>query len=230
MRGGYGQFGDYDSERRQRRMVPAHRYAWELEHGPIPVGWKVVHTCGKRACVRISHLTLLDPSARRNEPTPGQLAIVRRLFETGTGYGRLQAVATELGLTHQNAATQMRDLRKRIGAPATKAAVELLMGKRPAVSPISSSGKCVSRAPKRATRATYRRVGPIALRSSPVLTPRQFQILQEVAALKRTYGASKLVAMKLGIAQQTVKNELYHARQRLGVGTTDEAILQLAVR
>ncbi|WP_431068169.1 HNH endonuclease [Ralstonia holmesii] len=40
------------------RQQYAHRYAWELEHGPIPQGLLVLHRCDTPACVRASHLFL----------------------------------------------------------------------------------------------------------------------------------------------------------------------------
>ena len=60
--GGYGQFRDYD-QRRERigRMWPAHRFAWQLENGPIPPQFDVVHSCGNRHCVRPEHLRSLIP-------------------------------------------------------------------------------------------------------------------------------------------------------------------------
>lgn len=39
-----------------------HRVVWEKEHGPIPVGYEVHHTCGNRLCVNILHLQLLTIS------------------------------------------------------------------------------------------------------------------------------------------------------------------------
>lgn len=45
---GYGQF---DGKR-------AHRVSWELAHGPIPRGLKVLHRCDVKNCVRPSHLFL----------------------------------------------------------------------------------------------------------------------------------------------------------------------------
>lgn len=44
------------------KKVRAHRYAWEREHGPIPDGMLVDHTCHNRACVNVNHLRLATPS------------------------------------------------------------------------------------------------------------------------------------------------------------------------
>lgn len=49
---GYGQIWD------GKRLVMAHRWAWEQAYGPIPDGMFVDHRCWNRACVSVSHLRL----------------------------------------------------------------------------------------------------------------------------------------------------------------------------
>jgi hypothetical protein len=41
-----------------RRPALAHRVAWQLAYGAIPVGMLVCHRCDVPACVRVSHLFL----------------------------------------------------------------------------------------------------------------------------------------------------------------------------
>jgi hypothetical protein len=50
----YGNFKLYG-----RRVVKAHRFAWELFHGPIPEGMSVDHKCGNTLCCNPSHLELV---------------------------------------------------------------------------------------------------------------------------------------------------------------------------
>lgn len=47
---GYGRFGNGE------RMVGAHRWAYEQEHGPIPYSLECDHLCRVRHCVRASHI------------------------------------------------------------------------------------------------------------------------------------------------------------------------------
>lgn len=46
----------YGLLKRSGKTVLAHRYAYELTHGPVPDGRVVMHTCDTPACVRPEHL------------------------------------------------------------------------------------------------------------------------------------------------------------------------------
>lgn len=52
--GSYGQF------RLNKRMVQAHRVAWEYRHGPVPEGMELDHVfargCRSKLCVNVAHL------------------------------------------------------------------------------------------------------------------------------------------------------------------------------
>ena len=52
MSGGYGEFGMHGS------VLGAHRVAWGLIHGKIPIGLVVRHTCRLRHCVNPAHMEL----------------------------------------------------------------------------------------------------------------------------------------------------------------------------
>lgn len=52
---GYGNFMRDGTRGPGCRSVLAHRVAWELEHGSVPVGLCVLHKCDNPACVRPEH-------------------------------------------------------------------------------------------------------------------------------------------------------------------------------
>lgn len=51
---GYGHFfpGSYSGA----KSILAHRYAYELQHGPLPEGQHLLHKCNNRRCVNPAHL------------------------------------------------------------------------------------------------------------------------------------------------------------------------------
>jgi hypothetical protein len=64
---GYGQF------RIGKRVVKAHRVAYELENGLIPAGMDVDHRCHNKACVNPAHLRLAT-NKQNHENLPGAQA------------------------------------------------------------------------------------------------------------------------------------------------------------
>jgi hypothetical protein len=67
---GYGQFYITDKTKKiGMRGIGAHRYAYELANGPIPVGKVVDHMCFNRSCQNPKHLrvlTMIENSLREN--------------------------------------------------------------------------------------------------------------------------------------------------------------------
>lgn len=106
---GYGQF-----HIRQGKMVAAHRVAWELEHGPIPIGLSVLHQCDTPRCVRPSHLflgTLADNM--RDMVSKGRKL---RLYGSRTSNARLnEATVRQIRRRWATGAWTVTDLAKRFG-------------------------------------------------------------------------------------------------------------------
>lgn len=84
------------------RAMMYHRYVWEQEHGPIPPGYEVDHTCKNRACCNVEHLQLLLTTAHRTKDNTGRFseekARAKRLWDsdpsiTGTHLATLVGVS-----------------------------------------------------------------------------------------------------------------------------------------
>ena len=93
VRSGYGYI--YSSG----KNVPAHRYAWERENGPIPDGMHVDHLCWNRTCVKVEHLRLVT-QAQNNQNLRGAQARGKsgiRGVHWVAGIGKWRAVANVSG-------------------------------------------------------------------------------------------------------------------------------------
>ena len=79
---GYGQL------RVNGRLVKAHRYAWEREHGPIPDGMFIDHICHERSCVNVAHLRLATPQQNSQNLSGAQSGrdLPRGVTRSGRGY------------------------------------------------------------------------------------------------------------------------------------------------
>lgn len=98
-------YGRVTAGPRQRKILNAHRVAWELVYGPIPARRHVLHKCDNPRCVRPEHLFLgthqdnMDDmvTKKRSRPKPNQrgsqndsarvteqeVALIRKLYAQG---------------------------------------------------------------------------------------------------------------------------------------------------
>lgn len=127
---GYGQFS-YQAPGQSRRVVRAHRFAWEEAHGAIEPGADVLHRCGVRLCVRPDHLELRIGGQAPTRPTPREVDVLRARLRHGLGYGSLKRAAADLGINYVNAATHLMKLRARIDVTSDAQAVTWLDGNEP---------------------------------------------------------------------------------------------------
>lgn len=75
-----------------RREVRAHRFAYELAHGPIPAGLHVRWSCGNPRCVRPDHLFLAKAPVTR---ATGEASVNAKLTVAEVHEIRLRAAAGE---------------------------------------------------------------------------------------------------------------------------------------
>lgn len=73
---GYGRFSD------SGRTHRAHRYAYELLVGPIPVGLTVDHLCRVRHCVNPLHFELVTLGENARRANPGERRAKQQLAKT----------------------------------------------------------------------------------------------------------------------------------------------------
>ena len=78
----------YGALRVNGRMVKAHRWAYEREHGPVPDTREVDHMCWNRACCNVDHLRLATRQQNmqnRSGAMPGR-GLPRGVHRHGRGY------------------------------------------------------------------------------------------------------------------------------------------------
>lgn len=85
--------------------LDAHRYAWELVHGPIPAGMFICHKCDNPPCVRVDHLYLgvsrdnmhdmIRKGRKANATKPALVLRARAMLKAGAS---VRAVSAALGL------------------------------------------------------------------------------------------------------------------------------------
>ena len=117
-RGGHGMIMVGSKREGTKRMAYTHRVAWELAHGPIPVGMCVCHRCDNPPCCNPDHLFLgsqadnvadMIAKGRNRSKSPrgedNKRAIVTEQqvreirFRYACGHVTLDALGNEFGMT-----------------------------------------------------------------------------------------------------------------------------------
>lgn len=89
------------------KQVSAHRYAYEREHGPIPRGALIDHSCWNRSCVNVDHLRLATPSQNvANKSKINAASGYRNVYASGKKW---RVVVTRAGERRTGAFTELED-------------------------------------------------------------------------------------------------------------------------
>lgn len=116
--------GGYGAIRVGKRLMRAHRYAWERANGPAPAELDVNHRCWTKACVNVEHLDLATRSQNgsyRQGPDSdrkfsGRRGIYRRVLASGEERFSVHFQGKYYGTFHteENAHEHIRSVRKQI--------------------------------------------------------------------------------------------------------------------
>lgn len=99
---GYGQIMGDDG-----RLVGAHRAAWALVNGPIPLGLVVCHRCDNRRCVNVEHLFLGTQADNvRDAQSKGRVARGERLPHTRLTDDDVRFIRRQEGFTARELAAR----------------------------------------------------------------------------------------------------------------------------
>jgi hypothetical protein len=73
------------SESKASKVTTAHDYAWEVENGPVPDGFSVLHKCDHAPCCRGDHLFL----GTHRDNMDDMVSKGRNVFGTKSAFAKL---------------------------------------------------------------------------------------------------------------------------------------------
>jgi hypothetical protein len=97
------------------RGLLAHRFAFELAHGPIPHGLMVLHECDNRPCINVEHLHLGDANVNAHERARRGRSRLSRVVTVGERNGMSKLSDRRVRFIRRCSACSTRDLARRYG-------------------------------------------------------------------------------------------------------------------